>query len=485
MSTRKPSGDARVPGRAAHRGRARTSGMRMQQARRRQPRRRDATAAYLTWATLPEELLEHIFSWLHPVDILRCACTCKHWQAASQQQRLWKDVFARRFPKLVPKVSGNAITWRQQCLTRIFKSRQAFMQRAGALTPDRYTGSQDLGNFLRQASAVFVLRITADNQTHNVIAKHIKSAEHRLGTVVQWTKKLNEIDWQRVDSVSVLLSIIADPRLDACRSRARVLLCRSHVYKHATVTAAPPVAQTDLVSLTTLDRSLVLGLWKDDPSHTPAFVALNVTYAALLGAVLHASETRMYVPPPAAAVDDDISTRYGMIDYHVVVQVRTLQHTVFLNAFSPVDCLPTFTSLGGGHRGGAKYAVLPLLGPDARQSHLPCDSTDTTLVWKCEHFSASLDDALLVDVVVRDGSMAVVAETSQLVPIDHQTADERRDDYAFSEGESLRFCVTGGDELGIQLEGSIIKEEDGPIVHTLRVLLSLDRVNTHFSRNYK
>ena len=51
----------------------------------------------MSWHSLPEPVLQHIFNYLKRIDVYHSSLTCKHWYFASMDNFLWKRLFHRDF----------------------------------------------------------------------------------------------------------------------------------------------------------------------------------------------------------------------------------------------------------------------------------------------------------------------------------------------------------------------------------------------------
>lgn len=61
-------------------------------------------------ASLPREIIAHVFAFLAPEDLTSVATTCRHLRGPAQDDRLWRRSYAARFGQ--PKAQRRAHSWR-------------------------------------------------------------------------------------------------------------------------------------------------------------------------------------------------------------------------------------------------------------------------------------------------------------------------------------------------------------------------------------
>lgn len=56
------------------------------------------------WSSVPEDVLKVIFSNLGSKSLLRCCHVCKNWRNVATGDKLWSDLYKKRWRKLPPEL---------------------------------------------------------------------------------------------------------------------------------------------------------------------------------------------------------------------------------------------------------------------------------------------------------------------------------------------------------------------------------------------
>lgn len=225
-----------------------------------------------------------------------------------------------------------------------------------------------------------------------------------------------------------------------------------------------------MINLYSLRHGLTVAVYKGDEEM--AFVSYGLSLDNLVQQCVYGTPEESFTTSENKCLDPGMSSRHGLLDYQLTVQLRSLRKEHWDDQFRHVDCRE------GSFDGG--YANFTVVKPDQR---IKINVEEFVYPWKTDMFKGKVKDVAILDLTMLDEGNNIFWAASSLVKIERNKEISKMFDfdYRYDSIISIEYADSKG-KIIIQ----ICKMDSGETFLTnLIVSLSLEAIDDRFGTKYK
>ncbi|KAL5021973.1 hypothetical protein ScPMuIL_001128 [Solemya velum] len=433
----------------------------------------------LTIESFPNEVILKIFSHLLAPSLLCAGQVCKRWNKLANDNFLWTCIFKQyvgpaddNSSRVSKKTSGNvtASFWKNKCITKLAERRNKKAFRNVTILSEYTRLPKYLQRILTTAGVFWRLCIVdRDGMQHCYTQKDVMW--HKLSLAVRWY----ELDLPALSKIKTIQIFSCNPLFFSETGTAikngpyqLSLLDEIHISQSSLPSGDSVIGSDDTIDLFMLSREILLAKWKTGD-------------IAFICAGLHGTQTGREVPTrfsepctlsPHRVLPDDIDPAYGLHDYSMIVEFRTIRQSVWSEKFNNLDCADREFKSG--------YAVFrPIKEGDTacftaieKKLHFP---------WKTDAFKGIVQNVTWMDMILLDERKAVFHTVSSAARV---SADGTVDNFNFQLENRSSVALNYQDEK-VKLFASFNQDIDrGQSITHLELGISLKYINQWFGTRY-
>lgn len=428
---------------------------------------------------IPGEIMMNIFSYLLPQDLILASQVCKTWHRLANDNTLWRPIF-KKYSGIKTGGSEREVkhksieSMKQECMTRCVHQRNKRVFKHLRKRKSPYTGlqeSKEVEQALRTAGMTFELvMIDSDDREHTL--GHQDVFYHTMSVSIRWfalemppLKSIKEIQLYSRNPL-FYNHATGKPVKDGPYQRS-LLITQDFKWSDW---KGKSVGGDEVINLYSLRHGLTVAVYKGDEEM--AFVSYGLSLDNLVQQCMYGTPEESFSTSESKCLDPGMSSRHGLLDYQLTVQLRSLRKEHWDDQFRHVDCRE------GSFDGG--YANFIVVKPDQR---IKINEEEFVYPWKTDMFKGKVKDVAILDLTMLDEGNNIFWTASSLVKIERNKEISKMFDfdYRYDSIISIEYADSKG-KIIIQ----ICKMDSGETFLTnLIVSLSLEAIDDRFGTKYK